>query len=132
MAGAERHRRLDPQRHRARRDLVRIMRAMHEEPPGGDRRQIAPDLRHPVGFQQFRDGEIGRPMRRRQQRQRDAVGRGVEIGADLPAAAVILDLETANGKRCGVERLDRLGKRARGVFAGQGRQGGPCGHGGGG
>ena len=129
VAGAEGHRGLDQQPHRAHRHLVRIVAAMNEEPPGNHRGKLSLHMSNPVHLGQFRHGKGPGPEGRRQQRQRRLVGRFGEIAAHLPLARAVLELEHPHAGGLGRQLLHGLTKRPCGIAAGKGRQGRIGGHG---
>ena len=128
MPGAEGHRRLDQKADPVRGQPVGIMAAIDEEPPGLDRREFPAHLRHPVGLGQFRDHEGLGAMGRRQQRQRDPVGRRLEIAADLPQGRAVLQLEHADARGRRVHLLHGEAQSLGGVLARKGGQRGPACH----
>lgn len=105
------------------------MAPVDEEPPGHDGLEIALHVRNPVRLGDFRDDEGRGSVGRRHERERDVIGRRVEIGADLVEARAVLHLETADASGFGIEILHGGGKRLGPVLVGKGGERGIGGHG---
>ena len=124
MPCAKGHRRLDQKWLGAVGHGVCVMAAVDIEPPRLDRRQLTAHLGDPVLVRHFGNHERLRIMCSREKFESRNIRRRTEIGAHLPGAGAVLDLEGSDPGGFGVQHFKGLGERLGPGLAGERGQGG--------